>query len=383
MASTARSKKDTKEFFDDPSELAIKVAHFAHALKTAKFAIAFTGAGISTSAGIPDFRSGMNTKLATGPGAWELKAHRAARPMKCQVVQNTLSGRPTYSHMALHALLDANLIKGVISQNVDGLHLRSGIPRDKLAELHGNTNLERCKACKKEYLRDTRVRVANAVHSHETGRTCAVNGCNGRLVDTIVNFGEDLPEKEFDRAQDWVNDADLCLVLGSSLTVTPAADLPEDVGKKKTDGSALYIVNLQKTPLDVLATRINGITDDVMRAVMAELQLPVPEWTLVRYCRVSESAAKCRIHGMDASGVPYAIFKTVECGGQVKMSAPFAFPSDTMNDRNSKGAMAFVGSFEGHYNEPNVSVPRVAGDYRLTLIFKAMPRWIVEHITTF
>lgn len=95
-----------------------------------------------------------------------------------------------------------------------------------MAELHGNTNLERCKKCKKSYLRDFRVRNALAVHDHNTNRKCDNEKCRGDLMDTIINFGENLPEKDLDDGFVHSQMADLHIVLGSSLRVTPAADMP-------------------------------------------------------------------------------------------------------------------------------------------------------------
>ena len=98
--------------------------------------------------------------------------------------------------MALVKLEQVGLLKYLISQNVDGLHRKSGFPSKKLAELHGNTNLEICKnpKCKSQYLRDFRTRTAQKVHDHETGRKC--ERCGGMLYDSIINFGENLPEEE-------------------------------------------------------------------------------------------------------------------------------------------------------------------------------------------
>ena len=105
---------------------------------------------------------------------------------------STLVAIPTRTHMALVDLVREGMIKHVISQNCDGLHRRSGIHPSTLSELHGNSNIERCRACQKEYLRDYRVRTAEHVHEHSTGRQC--EACGGDLEDTIVNFGENLPE---------------------------------------------------------------------------------------------------------------------------------------------------------------------------------------------
>lgn len=148
---------------------------------------------------------------------------------------------PSYTHMALVKLNETGLLKFLISQNVDGLHRRSGFPPEAMAELHGNTNLEKCLKCKKEYLRDFRVRNAQKVHDHKTGRKCEDPNCKGSLADSIINFGENLPEKDINDGFEHSAKADLCLAMGSSLRVTPAANMPETVGKNKKD---LVVVNL-------------------------------------------------------------------------------------------------------------------------------------------
>lgn len=114
--------------------------------------------------------------------------------------------------MAIKKLVESGHAKFVISQNVDGLHRRSGLAPEMLAELHGNTNLERCESCGKDFLRDYHVRNNPHVHMHYTGRLCP---CGGKLIDTIINFGENLPEKELDAAFDHSNKADACIVLGT------------------------------------------------------------------------------------------------------------------------------------------------------------------------
>jgi len=109
-----------------------------------------------------------------------------------------LSAIPSKTHMALVQLERYGLLKYLISQNVDGLHRRSGFDPLKLAELHGNTNLDICEKCGKKYLRDFRVRTAKSVHDHKTGRICENPKCKGSLNDSIINFGENLPEKDLD-----------------------------------------------------------------------------------------------------------------------------------------------------------------------------------------
>ncbi|CAI8032230.1 NAD-dependent protein deacetylase SRT1 [Geodia barretti] len=222
-----RKEKEKKEYFDSPEELDRKVQQLADWIRESKHFFVFTGAGISTSAGIPDFRSGIDTVLETGPGAWELRAKGQQRDSQKHKVTSTLKAIPTTTHMALVRLQKEGLLKCVVSQNCDGLHRRSGLPKKALFELHGNSNVEKCTKCGHEYLRDFRVRTSKKVHSHFTGRLCDNPSCRGKLKDTIINFGEDLPEDTLETSYGHGRKADLCLVMGSSLTVTPACDIPE------------------------------------------------------------------------------------------------------------------------------------------------------------
>ena len=102
------------------------------------------------------------------------------------------SAFPSRTHMGLVELMEKQHLKYLISQNVDGLHRKSGIVPENMSELHGNTNLEICEQCGREHMRDHRVRNAQSVKDHRTGRKCDTPSCNGPLKDTIINFGENL-----------------------------------------------------------------------------------------------------------------------------------------------------------------------------------------------
>eukprot|EP01083_Nonionella_stella_P244793 851544_1 len=153
MSWTARSNDEEREYFDKPKVLNKKIAKLAKLIQNSNHFICFTGAGISTSAGIADYRSGLNTVLETGAGAW---AKEAALEKGIDITPNKkvkhvamLNAMPTATHMALVELNNQNILKYLISQNVDGLHRRSGFNPNCLSELHGNSNLELCKICKK------------------------------------------------------------------------------------------------------------------------------------------------------------------------------------------------------------------------------------------
>jgi len=257
-----------KEFFDKPEVLETKCRQLAGMIAGARHVIAFTGAGVSTGTGIMDFRSGHNTVLPTGPGLWELP--KSQRPTG-NILEQCTQAQPGRTHAVLSRLWRAGLLKHVISQNVDGLHRKSGIPATSLSELHGNIFVERCSKCGWEVERDFNTICPGGF----TGRSCERHGCNGPLRHTGVGFGDDLPHHVMNRGWDECDKADLCLALGSSITVTPASDMPAWVAKRhksRTD-RGLAIVNLQATPCDGMAAlRVNGFVDDIMERVEALLR---------------------------------------------------------------------------------------------------------------
>jgi mono-ADP-ribosyltransferase sirtuin 6 len=272
MAHTAISDAEMRqEHYDPPDVLSQKVERLAEMVRQSHHMVAFTGAGISTSAGIPDFR---------GPdGKWTRKAE-GLEPLKGVTI---VDAYPTLTHMSLVELLDRQILKFLISQNCDGLHRRSGIPARSISELHGNGWVEICEDCGLQHFRDfvclRRIKEGGAKcpADHFTGRFCS---CGGRLLNSTIDFGQNLPEMPLERARQNSIAADLHLALGSSLRVQPACDQPATTAKQ---GGKLVIVNLQKTPLDDLATlRIFAKTDTVMEMLMARLSIPIPDFRLQR-----------------------------------------------------------------------------------------------------
>lgn len=355
MNTAHQTDQEKKEFFDKEDVLEQKIVQLAEWIKQSKHFVVFTGAGISTSAGIKDFRSGVNTVLPTGPGAWEKLATKTnAKP---KLSTKMASAIPTPCHMALVKLQQAGYLKFLISQNVDGLHRKSGFPAKKLAELHGNTYLEVCKeaSCKKQYLRDFHVRTAQKVHDHETSRKC--ESCGKPLYDSIINFGENLSDKELNDGFDESAKADLCLVLGSSLRVTPAANMPEATVKK---GGKLVIVNLQETPLDSIAFRINGLVDDVVHRLMEKLNLSIPAFKLPRHVSVMKSEKEEKtgfvIRGVDEEGSPYSLFKgtfvAFENKERIAIEKEPYWVCPSKQADLEKGVMKVTFLFQGHYGEP-------------------------------
>ncbi|CAF3927769.1 unnamed protein product [Rotaria sordida] len=161
MAHTALDDEEIKEYFDTPDELDQKIKTLADFIRNAKYFIAYTGAGISTAAGINDFR---------GPtGVWTARAKGVAPPPR-----TVLNPEPTLTHMAFVELMKNDYLKFLVSQNCDGLHLKSGIPTNKIAELHGNSNCEACAKCGKVYYRQTRVKSLDDLQKTPYDDQCAL-----------------------------------------------------------------------------------------------------------------------------------------------------------------------------------------------------------------
>eukprot|EP01105_Mastigella_eilhardi_P013734 TRINITY_DN3127_c0_g1_i4.p2 TRINITY_DN3127_c0_g1~~TRINITY_DN3127_c0_g1_i4.p2 ORF type:complete len:344 (+),score=77.83 TRINITY_DN3127_c0_g1_i4:101-1132(+) len=273
----APTADEVVEYYDTDEEVDAKVRAFADLLKASKHCVVFTGAGISTAAKIPDYR---------GPnGVWTLRAQGLAPKVKVTLDQAV----PTYSHMALVELMRRGLVHYIVSTNVDGLHLRAGVPQDKLSELHGNIYLEVCTKCNATHLRLFDVRGQHKRQfvqaKRNTGRLCESkmddgSVCLGLLRDSIVNFGENLPERDLSEGICQAKQADLTLVMGSSMRVSPACKLPSYSYKR---GGKFCLCNLQKTHYDKYCTRHDGVrvfarTDVFMRQLMRLLGIEVPSY---------------------------------------------------------------------------------------------------------
>ncbi|KAK4173784.1 putative mono-ADP-ribosyltransferase sirtuin [Triangularia setosa] len=342
------------ERFEAPEAVSLKAKTIADQIKRSKHFIVFTGAGISTSAGIPDFR---------GPdGVWTLRKQKREAPYKAT---SALQAIPTPTHMALVELQNRGLLKYLVSQNCDGLHRKSGIAPEVISELHGNSNREYCRDCGKEYIRDfwAVAPYTKTVTDHRTGRKCSMAGCNGVLLDTIINFGEFLSEQPLKLAKQNGRQADFCLVLGSSLTVPPACTIPEIAGKKKK--GKLAICNLQSTPLDHLvdeeSMRVFAKTDDLMIAVMEHLGLETPQFVLRRRLTVKVEMGERDRHqiilqGVDVDGTPSTFLKSVKLEGSRRPAVTepviLVFRMEDPEEIDLKLELEFM----GNYLEPNVDI---------------------------
>lgn len=176
------------------------------------------------------------------------------------------AAQPTLTHRAITKLVLENIVSFCVTQNVDGLHRRSGLPRSKHAILHGCAFTEKCEDCGTEYFHDFDI---GGMSFQTTGRYCTHQRCNGRgeLRDTLLDWEDPLPEDDLARAEYHCTKADLVLCLGTSLRIEPAGSLP-------TLAKRMVIVNLQETPKDAQAHLIiRAKVDDVMQSLMEHLDM--------------------------------------------------------------------------------------------------------------
>jgi NAD-dependent deacetylase len=242
------------------------VRDLARLIERARRAVIFTGAGISTESGIPDFRSpgGIWTKMSPIDFRDFMRSEEMRRETwrrKFELDKLFTKAEPNRGHRAVAKLVATGKASAVITQNVDGLHQASGVPDDKVIELHGNTTYARCLDCRTRYEIDAIKR--------DFERDGTIPHCDlcGFLVKTAtISFGQAMPEDEMRRAEIETMACDLFIVLGSSLVVYPAASFP---GVAKRNGATLVIVNRDETDYDDMADLVihDGIGDTMGAAV--------------------------------------------------------------------------------------------------------------------
>jgi NAD-dependent SIR2 family protein deacetylase len=225
------------------SDLNEKIELAAQWIASSERIVVFTGAGISTDSGVPDYR---------GPeGVWT-RRDRGLPPPTAKV--SISQAEPNAGHMSIVELQNMGRLSFLISQNVDNLHLKSGIRAEIIAELHGNINLMKCVVCDRKF---TKEEIGWDEGKWGKGyRTSApVPGqpgceCGGRIISSVVNFGDPMPEQEMAMSMRAAGECDLFIVAGSSLVVSPANTFPMVALRA---GTRLIIINQGETPFDDLA----------------------------------------------------------------------------------------------------------------------------------
>ena len=240
-------------------DLETGVARLRDLIERATVVLPFTGAGISTECGIPDFRSpgGLWTKNRPIPfdeflASQEMRdeAWRRRFAMEEQFAQ----AKPGRGHRALASLYRSGKAPAIVTQNIDNLHQASGIAPEHVIELHGNNSYALCLDCATRYeLAWVKERFAGA-----GGRAPECPNCNGHIKTATVSFGQAMPERAMRRAEELTLDCDLFLAVGSSLVVWPAAGFPL---MAKRNGARLVIINRETTEFDAIADLV--VSDDI------------------------------------------------------------------------------------------------------------------------
>ncbi len=245
------------------SGLQNKIEELAAHVRSSRYLVAFSGAGISTESGIPDFR---------GPGGiWkkmrpieisEFLGDPAARReywrRKIEMYPSMKKAQPNEAHLALARMYKAGFLKTVITQNIDGLHQRSGIPDDRVIELHGSNAYIHCLSCKKRF------EWKDIFPNFDEGDSCPqCDECGGWLKPATISFGQAMPEEATRLAFEKACRADILLVIGSSLLVYPAASIPAET---RQAGGSVVIVNNEPTVQDSLADAVLlGLSGEILK----------------------------------------------------------------------------------------------------------------------
>lgn len=240
----------------------------ARKIKTSRHLTVFTGAGISTESGIPDYRSQGGIWDKFRPVYFdEFMASREARikywDQRLDMEKSLCKATPNKGHKAIARLHELGLLKTVITQNIDGLHQESGIPDDCIIELHGNTRRIRCMSCRK--LMSWKAAKA-LIDKGDKAPECE---CGGFLKPDTISFGQAMPVEETKRAALLSAKSDVFIVIGSTLLVQPASLMPEYA---KNAGAFLVIINLSETPYDAVCdVLIRGKAGEALTRILALL----------------------------------------------------------------------------------------------------------------
>jgi NAD-dependent deacetylase len=246
--------------YEEETKMDNDISLMAQKIAEAGRNVVFTGAGISTESGIPDFRSQGGLWDRYQPIYFDdFMASKEARieywRRKSDMYHDLVQAKPNPAHLALVQLYEMGLLEAVITQNVDGLHQEAGLPDDRVIELHGNTRRARCMSCGQT------ITDHEAQQRIEAGDLAPECDCGGYLKPDTISFGQSMPVQAVQRATALSQNCDFFMVVGSTLLVQPAASMPLYA---KQFGAFLAIVNLSETPCD-------GLCDVLIRSKAGEV----------------------------------------------------------------------------------------------------------------
>ena len=233
----------------------ITLSDFAEKIRESDDIVVFTGAGISTESGIPDFRSPGGLWTRYRPVTFQ--EYMSSEAARIEAWKRRLDGweqyknaKPNVGHSFVQSLSVKEKLVGLITQNVDGLHSMSGLPDEQIVELHGSNRKIICMNCSRDYEPEL---IINRLVGDFTSPKC--DNCDGILKAATVSFGQAMPEQAMRTAQEWTEQAEIFLVMGSSLQVQPAASFPVVA---KRNGALLAIINREEGPLDDMADFVHN-----------------------------------------------------------------------------------------------------------------------------
>jgi len=265
-----KGKLNLKEKEESAVTLSLKLRKLATLLLESGHTVVHTGAGISTKAGIADFR---------GPcGLWTLEGRNQSET--CSI--SFEDALPTVAHLGISQLCKEKLVQFVVTQNVDGIHRKSGVPEELLAEVHGCLFVGYCKNCNRKQVLDKPTKSVGFKDIH-----VPCSSCNGSLCDFVLDWYDELPKLDLENAITHSKKADLHIVIGSSLQMLPCKNFCLMSSAK---GANVVIINLSETSQDSKATMlVRGDSDRCISAILFLLQLPVVLWVPKEVVQVSNS----------------------------------------------------------------------------------------------
>lgn len=246
-----------------------KVQRAAERIRAAERVLAFTGAGLSTESGIPDFRSPGGIWDRYDPSDFEFdkivrskQARRKYWEMSTAFYGTMRDAEPNPAHLALKALEDMGKLTAIVTQNIDNLHQKAGSDPERVIEIHGTAFRVSCLGCGASFERDE---IEDRLAAGDDVPACGA--CGGILKPATISFGQAMPEAALAASFSHARGCDLCLVLGSSLVVYPAAAVPMEAARS---GAEILIINRDPTPLDshaglVLRGPVGVVLPDIVR----------------------------------------------------------------------------------------------------------------------